>query len=103
MNLLNRTWATGAMPIGAPGCPELALKVASTCVNWFKMYQYNVAAALDSESTEKQRYAWEASALSGALTASRRIVLMASVSSSVYPMTADVKRCRRWRLCCRSN
>jgi len=29
MNLLNITWATGAMPIGAPGCPELALKVAS--------------------------------------------------------------------------
>ena len=30
MNLLKRTWATGAMPIGAPGWPELALKVAST-------------------------------------------------------------------------
>jgi hypothetical protein len=30
MNLLNRTWATGAMPIGAPGWPEFALKVAST-------------------------------------------------------------------------
>lgn len=33
MNLLNITWATGAMPIGAPGCPELALKVASICRN----------------------------------------------------------------------
>ena len=30
MNLLNRTWATGAIPIGAPGWPELALEVAST-------------------------------------------------------------------------
>jgi hypothetical protein len=30
MNLLKRTWETGAMPIGAPGWPELALKVAST-------------------------------------------------------------------------
>ncbi len=30
MNLLNRTWAAGARPIGAPGWPELALKVAST-------------------------------------------------------------------------
>ena len=30
MNLLNKTCATGAMPIGAPGCPEFALKVAST-------------------------------------------------------------------------
>lgn len=30
MNLLNRTWATGAIPMGAPGWPELALKVAST-------------------------------------------------------------------------
>lgn len=30
MNLLNRTWATGAMPIGAPGWPEFALEVAST-------------------------------------------------------------------------
>lgn len=30
MNLLKRTWATGAIPIGAPGCPELALRVAST-------------------------------------------------------------------------
>jgi hypothetical protein len=31
MNLLNTTWATGAMPIGAPGWPELAWNVASTC------------------------------------------------------------------------
>ena len=31
MNLLNRTWATGAMPMGAPGWPELEWKVASTC------------------------------------------------------------------------
>ena len=31
MNLLNRTWAAGAKPMGAPGWPELALKVASTC------------------------------------------------------------------------
>ncbi len=30
INLLNRTCATGAMPMGAPGWPELALKVAST-------------------------------------------------------------------------
>lgn len=30
MNLLNRTWATGAMPIGAPGWPEFAFAVAST-------------------------------------------------------------------------
>lgn len=30
MNLLNRTWDTGAMPMGAPGCPEFALNVAST-------------------------------------------------------------------------
>jgi hypothetical protein len=30
MHLLKRTWATGAIPIGAPGCPELALNVAST-------------------------------------------------------------------------
>lgn len=30
MNLLKRTWATGAIPMGAPGCPELALRVAST-------------------------------------------------------------------------
>lgn len=30
MNLLNKTWATGAMPMGAPGWPELALEVAST-------------------------------------------------------------------------
>jgi hypothetical protein len=29
--LLKTTWATGAMPIGAPGWPELAWKVASTC------------------------------------------------------------------------
>jgi hypothetical protein len=34
MNLLKRTWATGAMPIGAPGWPELAAAVAST---WRKM------------------------------------------------------------------
>jgi hypothetical protein len=34
MNLLNRTWATGAMPIGAPGWPELAAAVAST---WKRM------------------------------------------------------------------
>lgn len=32
MNLLNRTCAAGARPIGAPGCPELALKVASVCI-----------------------------------------------------------------------
>lgn len=32
INLLNRTWAAGARPIGAPGWPELALKVASTCL-----------------------------------------------------------------------
>lgn len=31
MNFWKRTWARGAQPIGAPGCPELALKVASTC------------------------------------------------------------------------
>ena len=31
MNLFQRTWATGAMPMGAPGWPELALNVASTC------------------------------------------------------------------------
>ena len=30
MNLLKRTWAAGARPIGAPGCPEFAAKVAST-------------------------------------------------------------------------
>lgn len=30
MNLLNRTCETGAMPMGAPGWPELALAVAST-------------------------------------------------------------------------
>jgi hypothetical protein len=30
MNLLKRTWATGAMPMGAPGWPELAAAVAST-------------------------------------------------------------------------
>ena len=29
-NLLKRMWATGAIPMGAPGCPELALLVAST-------------------------------------------------------------------------
>lgn len=29
-NLLKRTWATGAIPMGAPGCPELAFLVAST-------------------------------------------------------------------------
>lgn len=33
MNLLKRTWATGAIPIGAPGWPEFALKVASTYAN----------------------------------------------------------------------
>jgi hypothetical protein len=32
MNLLNKTWAAGAKPMGAPGCPELAAKVASTCI-----------------------------------------------------------------------
>jgi hypothetical protein len=32
MNLLKRTWAAGARPMGAPGCPELAAKVASTYV-----------------------------------------------------------------------
>ena len=31
MNWLKRMWAIGAMPIGAPGWPELALNVASTC------------------------------------------------------------------------
>lgn len=31
MNLFQRIWATGAIPIGAPGWPELALNVASTC------------------------------------------------------------------------
>lgn len=30
MYLLKRTWATGAMPMGAPGWPELLVKVAST-------------------------------------------------------------------------
>ena len=30
MNLLNRTWDIGAMPIGAPGWPELALAGIST-------------------------------------------------------------------------
>lgn len=30
MNLLNRTWAAGAKPIGAPGWPAFAVKVAST-------------------------------------------------------------------------
>ena len=30
MILFHRTWATGAMPMGAPGCPEFAAKVAST-------------------------------------------------------------------------
>lgn len=30
MNLLKRTWAAGARPIGAPGWPELAFEVAST-------------------------------------------------------------------------
>ena len=30
MNLLKRICATGARPMGAPGCPEFALKVAST-------------------------------------------------------------------------
>lgn len=32
INLLNRTCANGAQPIGAPGCPEFALNVASTYV-----------------------------------------------------------------------
>jgi hypothetical protein len=32
MNLLKRTWAAGARPMGAPGWPELAAKVASTYV-----------------------------------------------------------------------
>ncbi len=32
MNLLKRTWAAGARPMGAPGWPELAWKVASTYV-----------------------------------------------------------------------
>lgn len=31
MNLLKRTCETGAMPMGAPGWPELAFAVASTC------------------------------------------------------------------------
>ena len=31
MNLLKTTWAKGAMPMGAPGWPELAWNVASTC------------------------------------------------------------------------
>ena len=30
MNLFQTTWATGAIPMGAPGWPELALAVAST-------------------------------------------------------------------------
>jgi len=30
MNLLKRTWARGANPIGAPGCPELAFPGIST-------------------------------------------------------------------------
>jgi hypothetical protein len=30
INLLKRTWETGAMPIGAPGCPELAFEGMST-------------------------------------------------------------------------
>lgn len=30
-HLLKRTWETGAMPMGAPGCPEFAAFVASTC------------------------------------------------------------------------
>jgi len=30
MNLLNKTWDIGAMPIGAPGCPEFALAGIST-------------------------------------------------------------------------
>jgi len=30
MNLLKRTWAEGARPMGAPGWPEFALNVAST-------------------------------------------------------------------------
>lgn len=32
MNLFHRTCATGAMPMGAPGWPELAWNVASTCL-----------------------------------------------------------------------
>lgn len=30
MNLFQRTWATGAIPMGAPGWPEFASAVAST-------------------------------------------------------------------------
>jgi hypothetical protein len=30
MNLFHTTWATGAIPIGAPGWPEFAWNVAST-------------------------------------------------------------------------
>jgi hypothetical protein len=30
MNLLKRTWLTGAMPMGAPGWPEFAFAVIST-------------------------------------------------------------------------
>ena len=32
MNLFQRIWATGAMPMGAPGWPELAWNVASTYI-----------------------------------------------------------------------
>jgi len=30
-HLLKRTWETGAIPMGAPGWPEFAFDVASTC------------------------------------------------------------------------
>lgn len=60
MNLLKRTWATGAMPLragvsgcrrdpessgtatymGAPGCPELLWKVASTCGRQSSQYVF---------------------------------------------------------------
>lgn len=31
MNLVNNTYAIEAMPMGAPGCPDLALKERSAC------------------------------------------------------------------------
>ena len=70
------------MPIGAPGCPELALNVASTYT------------AVDQLRSKVQKYlSLQIGRLRGNegwLTARVLMVLMASSSSFVYPMMDQV-------------
>jgi hypothetical protein len=80
MNLLNRTWATGAIPMGAPGWPEFALKVASTyCESIGSQYSVCKAYRKALRFLDQSLELWRGSLFRLEFhTARSRMVLMAS-------------------------